>query len=73
MTPPDATVDLPHQEQPTLPKQGPGAPLPVNVNLATGGWATLQVSERMTEAEWDQLIAVLNAMKPGLVRSDGQR
>jgi hypothetical protein len=44
----------------------PSAPLPVNVNLSDDGWATLQVSARLTKTQWDQLMAVLNAMKPGL-------
>lgn len=66
MTPPAATVDPPLQPPPLAPPKDATAPLPVNVPFATGGWATLQVSARMTEAEWDQLMAVLNAMKPGL-------
>lgn len=72
MTPPGATADPPVQDPPADPVRNPAAPLPVNVNLATGGWATLQVSERMTEAEWDQLLAVLNAMKPGLIKRPGE-
>lgn len=43
-----------------------GAPLPVNVNLSDNGWATLQISSRLTEVQWKQLMAVLDAMKPGL-------
>jgi hypothetical protein len=61
-TPPAATPPSPSAVQaPT------SAPLPVNVNLATGAWITLQASARVTEAEWDQFMAVLNAMKPGLI------
>lgn len=42
------------------------APLPVNVNLSDQGWAKLEVSSRLTESQWKQLMAVLDAMKPGL-------
>jgi hypothetical protein len=55
--PPDPGTEQPEKSS---------APLPVNVNLSDSGWATLQVSGRLTKAQWDQLMAVLNAMKPGL-------
>jgi hypothetical protein len=32
-----------------------------------GPWATLTLRVPMTEAEWDRLMAVLAAMRPGLV------
>jgi hypothetical protein len=66
-TPTPTTLDPPKQLKR---ERSQDAPLPVNVPLARGGWATLQISERMTDAEWDQFMAVLTAMKPGLVTSD---
>ncbi len=30
-------------------------------------WPILMVPERMTESAWTQMLAVLNAMKPGIV------
>lgn len=42
------------------------APLPMNFNLSGNRWATLQVSDRLTEGQWKQLMDVINAMKPGL-------
>ena len=75
-----ATTQSPQVSQPTAhawPPAAPAAraeqpknssaPLPVNVNLSGDGWATLQVSDRLTEDQWTQLMAVLAAMKPGLV------
>jgi hypothetical protein len=46
--------------------QESGAPLPVNVNLPGGGWATLNVSRQVSQAEWQTILDVLNASKPGL-------
>jgi hypothetical protein len=43
------------------------APLPVNVNLP-GGFATLNVSRPVSEVEWQTILAVLNASKPGLIQ-----
>jgi hypothetical protein len=48
-------------------RKEPAAPLPVNVNLSGGGWAVLQVSERLTDTQWKQMIAALEAQKPGLL------
>jgi hypothetical protein len=59
--PPAPTVS-PGNERP----KESSAPLPMNFNLSGDRWATLQVSDRLTESQWEQLMAVINAMKPGL-------
>ncbi len=33
-------------------------------------WATLQAAFPLSEAEWDRMLAILNAMKPALVAQD---
>jgi hypothetical protein len=67
MTPP-ATVNPPRSDTP--PVTDLIAPLPVNVMFGSGEWATLQVSARLSDSDWLQLMAVLNAMKPGLTKPD---
>ena len=44
----------------------------VAIPLSATDWVTLQAAFPLSEDEWDQMITVLNAMKPGLVavRSD---
>jgi len=42
----------------------------LNLPLSPNDWAVLQVPTRMSEREWDQMIAVLTAMKPGIVSED---
>ena len=49
---------------------GPQEPRTVQVPYSPTGWALVQAPFPMTGAEWDQMIAVLNAMKPGLVTPD---
>lgn len=39
----------------------------VQIPYSHGEWATLQAGFPLTEAQWDALIAMLQAMKPGLV------
>jgi hypothetical protein len=39
----------------------------VQLPLASGKWATLQAPFPFTEQDWDLMLAVLQAMKPGLV------
>lgn len=41
----------------------------VQVPLSATTWATVQAPFPITEAAWNQMLAVLNAMKPGLVAS----
>ena len=41
--------------------------VPVRIPLAANVWATLQAPFPLTEAAWTQMLAVLQAMKPGLV------
>jgi hypothetical protein len=40
----------------------------VNLPLSGDAWAALQVPFPMSEDDWDQMLAVLNAMKRGIVR-----
>ena len=42
----------------------------VQIPYSHGQWATLRATFPLSEAEWAALTAMLNAMKPGLVRSD---
>lgn len=65
-TPPRPTAAAPTATPSPATQKSSTGPLPVNVNLSDGGWAILQVSNLLSEAQWDQLMAVLNAMKPGL-------
>jgi hypothetical protein len=39
----------------------------VQIPLSVNDWATLQAAFPLSEAAWEQMIAVLNAMKPALV------
>lgn len=41
--------------------------VPLNIPVAAGQWATLTINWPLTEAEWGQMIRVLEAMRPGLV------
>jgi hypothetical protein len=38
--------------------------------LSPGSWVTLSVPPVMTEREWDLMMTILTAMKPGLVKSE---
>jgi hypothetical protein len=49
----------------------PQAARTVQVPYSPTGWALLQAPFPMTEAAWKQMIAVLEAMKPGLVSDQG--
>jgi hypothetical protein len=60
------------ETQPRAPPVGGGGggerkPRTVQVPYSPSEWALVQARFPMTEAAWDQMIAVLNAMKPGLV------
>lgn len=39
----------------------------VQIPISLNEWAALQVPIPLTEEKWGQMIAVLNAMKPGIV------
>lgn len=41
----------------------------VQIPYPDGEWATLQASFPLTGPQWDAVIAMLQAMKPGLVQS----
>ena len=38
--------------------------------LSPGNQAILQVPDPMSDAEWTQMMSVLDAMKPGILRRD---
>lgn len=52
---------------PPLRKQGPGAPPPIQLPLLGGTVVTIQASGPVTEDAWEQMMVVLNALKPGFV------
>jgi hypothetical protein len=62
-----ARPDQPMIEQPV---RQPGMRA-VQVPLSAKTWATLQAAFPLTEEAWDQLLAVLKVMKPGLVIDTG--
>lgn len=41
----------------------------MQIPYSHGEWATLQAGFPLTEAQWEALIAMLQAMKPGPVRA----
>jgi hypothetical protein len=63
---PEQRTDSPPQSVPT----GPKAQRTVQVPYSPGEWALVQAAFPMTDAAWKQMIAVLEAMKPGLVTPD---
>lgn len=46
-----------------------GRALPIPI-MGSDEWPTLYLPGRITEADWNQMIAVLQAMKPGIVAKD---
>ena len=75
VTPP-ATIDKSSKAEKPTPPSGDFTPQPqridrtIQVPYSPTEWALLQASFPMTEREWDQMLAVLQAMKLGLVRPD---
>ena len=47
--------------------------LVVQLPIAPAEFAALQAPFPLTEAKWEQMLAVLNAMKPALVGADGEQ
>jgi len=45
------------------------APVAVDLLLSENGWAKIQTSGRLSEDQWNQLMDVLKAMKPGFLRA----
>ncbi|HZV72152.1 MAG TPA: hypothetical protein VFF79_00395 [Conexibacter sp.] len=75
VTPPPATNAAANQggHRTDPPPSSPPSPPPtahraVQVPLSGAEWVTVQGAFPLTEEAWDQMIAVLNAMKPGLVK-----
>ena len=61
------TPETPHA--PPLPQSGQTAkPRAVQLPLSHGEWAILQAAFPVNEEAWNQMLAVLQAMKPGLVK-----
>jgi hypothetical protein len=57
----------PARPTPVAPVSGPaGRALPIPI-ASSDQWPTLYLPGRITEADWTQMIAVLQAMKPGIV------
>jgi len=54
-------------QAPPLRKPTPGAPPPIQLPLLGGTVVTLQASGPVTEEAWEQMMIVLNALKPGFV------
>jgi hypothetical protein len=46
-----------------------GRALPIPI-MGSDQWPTLYLPSRISEADWNQMIAVLQAMKPGIVARD---
>jgi hypothetical protein len=61
----DLTDQLPGLAFPTRPKTSQMREVPIPIQGAA--WPALKAAFPMSEEAWDQMIAVLNAMKPGLV------
>ena len=55
-----------------LPSPQPGLMRNVQLPLSSDSWATLSAQFPLTEVSWKQMIAVLEAMKPALVKSEDQ-
>jgi len=62
------------QEHPAAPSGGSPSPSTrertIQVPYSPGGWALLKAEFPMSQAEWGQMLAVLDAMKPSLVVDD---
>lgn len=48
----------------------PGIQRSLTLPLLKGGWATLLLPPKVTEDDWNQLLRVLEAMKPGLIETE---
>jgi hypothetical protein len=72
---PGATAELERERQNASGKPGAGRKLQqqqrsVQLPVPGASWVTVQGDFPMTEQTWDSMIALLNAMKPGLVAPD---
>ena len=67
------TLVKPPMDTPKPPAGGGGTPRVVNLPLSPVKWAVLQVPAEMGETDWSQLLAVLNAMKPGIVTKEATK
>ncbi len=57
--------------QPQVAQQAGGDP-PINIPVGRNLWATLSMPSPMTVERWDQMMAVLTAMKPALVSEQSE-
>jgi len=69
LTPP-ATID--RDEKPPVDHRQQHQPRTIQVPYSPSEWALVQAPFPMTESAWTQMLAVLAAMKPGLVQDDPQ-
>lgn len=69
------TLETPESDPPVkldkMPKKVPART--VQVTYSPDEWALLQAPFPLSEAEWDKMLAVLQGMKPGLVRETSSR
>lgn len=69
---PPVTLEKPagSQNPPAGTGEKPAALRTIQVTYHPDRWALLQAAFPMSESDWDAMIGVLQAMKPGLVKSD---
>ena len=46
--------------------------MPVYLPLTTDSWASLRLPRYLTEYEWNRLLLILEAMKPGLMQPEAE-
>jgi len=62
--------DLNARRSPQADKVRTGNIKDIQLPLSTNSWATLSAEFPLTQSGWTQLLAVLNAMKPALVKPE---
>jgi hypothetical protein len=72
MPTPTPTLQEPQEPRTDPPVERERITRTVQVPYSPTGWALVQASFPMTEREWDQMLAVLQAMKLGLVSPDSE-
>lgn len=66
--PPDESFDKPPEDNDN--KHRPPSMKDIQLPYSSDAWATLTAPFPLDQAAWDQMIAVLQAMKPGLVSAN---
>ena len=67
MTPPTSLKEPPPTDAKTTPQTRV-----VQLPISQSEWAALQAPFPLTEEKWEQMLDVLNAMKPALVSKEGR-